>query len=111
MNAAGTCGVTTTSQQYPRPRRTTVMAGKNRQERPGISPSRAGLGRRRVLSRGAALSGLATAAVLVAACGAPGGYTGSSGAAANSGTKGNTAATNAAVSARQLSGIGTALVN
>ena len=85
------------------------MAGKNRQARPGLSPSRAGL--RRLLRRGAALSGLAAAAVLVAACGAPGGYTGSSGAAGNSGTNGTAAAANATVSARQLSGIGTALVN
>jgi predicted lipoprotein with Yx(FWY)xxD motif len=61
-----------------------------------------------VLSRGAALSGLATAAVLVAACGSPGGYTASSGAA---GSNGNAAAANATVSTHQLSGIGTALVN
>ena len=87
------------------------MAGKNRQAQPGLSPSRAGLGRQRLLRRGAALSGRATAAVLVAACGAPGGYTGSSGAAENSGTSGTAAAANATVSARQLSGIGTALVN
>ena len=84
------------------------MAGKNRQAQPGLSPSRAGLGRQRLLRRGAALSGLATAAVLVAACGGPGGYTGSSGA---TGTSGTARAANATVSARQLSGIGTALVN
>ena len=87
------------------------MAGKNRQALPGVSPSRAGLGGQRVLRRGAALSGLATAAVLVAACGASGGYTGSSGAPGNSGANGHAAAANTAVSARQLTGIGTALVN
>jgi predicted lipoprotein with Yx(FWY)xxD motif len=61
-----------------------------------------------VLRRGAAVSGLATAAVLMAACGASGGNAGSPGVAGSSGANRDVAA-NAAVSARHLSGIGTAL--
>jgi predicted lipoprotein with Yx(FWY)xxD motif len=87
------------------------MTGTYRQAQSGLSPSRAGRGRQRVLRRGAALSGLAAAAVLVAACGSSGGNTASSGAAGNGGSNGNAVAVNATVSTRQLSGIGTALVN
>ena len=87
------------------------MTGTYRQAQSRLSSSRAGRGRQRVLRRGAALSGLATAAVLVAACGSPGGNTASSGAAGNGGSNGNAAVVNATVSTRQLSGIGTALVN
>jgi hypothetical protein len=49
------------------------MAATYRQEHPGVSPSRAGRGRQRVLRCGATLSGLAVAAALVAACGSSGG--------------------------------------
>jgi predicted lipoprotein with Yx(FWY)xxD motif len=86
------------------------MAATYHQEQPGVSPSQAGRGRQRVLRRGATLSGLAVAAVLVAACGSPGGSTASSGAGGNSGSNGSVAAANAAVSTRQLSGVGTVLV-
>ncbi|MBO0824739.1 MAG: hypothetical protein J2P27_12905 [Actinobacteria bacterium] len=60
----------------------------------------------RVLRRGAALSGLATAAALVAACG-------SHGSTASTGAGGSNvnAAAKAAVSTRQLSGIGAVLVS
>jgi predicted lipoprotein with Yx(FWY)xxD motif len=81
------------------------MACIYRHTRPGVDPSQA---RRRALRRGAALSGLAGAAALVAACGSSAGNTASSGA---SRTGGNAATAKAAVSARRLSGIGTALVN
>jgi predicted lipoprotein with Yx(FWY)xxD motif len=57
------------------------------------------------------VSGLAAAAVLAAACGSSGGNTASQGAGPNSGGKPNAAAGSAAVSSRQLSGIGAALVN
>jgi predicted lipoprotein with Yx(FWY)xxD motif len=63
-----------------------------------------------VLGRGATLSGLAVTAALVAACGSPGGNTASSGAGGNSGSNGSVAGANAAVSTRQLSGVGTVLV-
>lgn len=86
------------------------MASTYHQAQPGVSPSQAGRGRQRVLRCGAALSGLAGAAVLIAACGSSGGNTASSGAGGNSGSNGNVAAASATVSARQLSGIGTALV-
>jgi predicted lipoprotein with Yx(FWY)xxD motif len=86
------------------------MASTYRQAQPGVSSSQAGRGRRRVLRRCAVLCGLATAAVLAAACSSSGGYTASAGAGGNSGSNGNAAAANSAVSARQLSGIGTALV-
>lgn len=83
------------------------MAGTYHQEQPGASPSRAGRGRQRLLRRGATLAGLAVTAALVAACGSPGGSTASSGASGNSGS---VATANAAVSTRQLSGVGTVLV-
>jgi predicted lipoprotein with Yx(FWY)xxD motif len=83
------------------------MAATYHQEQPGVSSSRAGRGRQRVLRRGATLSGLAVTAALVAACGSPGGSTASSGAG---GSNGSVAAANAAVSTRQLSGVGTVLV-
>jgi predicted lipoprotein with Yx(FWY)xxD motif len=79
------------------------MATTDRQGQPGISPSQAGRRRQRALRHGTALTGLAAAA-LVAACGSSGGST------ASSGTSGK-AAPNTVVSARQLSGIGTVLVN
>jgi predicted lipoprotein with Yx(FWY)xxD motif len=75
---------------------------------PDAGSSQAGCGQGRALRRGTALCGLAAAAVLVAACGSSGGSTASSAGGANSG---NTAAAKAAVSTRQLSGIGTALVD
>ncbi len=61
--------------------------------------------RLRMLRRGAALSGLAGAAILVAACGSSGGYS------ASSTTTPKAAATKTAVSTRQLTGVGTVLVN
>jgi predicted lipoprotein with Yx(FWY)xxD motif len=81
------------------------MAGIYRPAAPGLRSSQAGRRPRRVLRRGTALCGLAAAALLVAACGSPGGST------ASSGGGGNAAAATVAVSTRQLSGIGTALVN
>jgi predicted lipoprotein with Yx(FWY)xxD motif len=75
--------------------------------RPGAS-SQAHRGPRRTLRRGAVLSGLAAAAV-VAACGSPGASTANSGGGGRS--SGNSAAAKGAVSTRQLSGIGTALVD
>jgi len=63
-----------------------------------------------MLECGAALAGLATAAALVAACGSSGGNTASSGASQSTSGNGTAASANATVSARQLSGIGTALV-
>jgi predicted lipoprotein with Yx(FWY)xxD motif len=81
------------------------MAGIYRPAAPGLRSSQAGRWPRRVLRRGTALSGLATAALLVAACGSPGGST------ASSGGGGNATAATGAVSTRQLAGIGTALVN
>jgi predicted lipoprotein with Yx(FWY)xxD motif len=88
------------------------MARIYRRAQPGACPSQARKGRHRVLGGGATLSGLAAAAVLVAACGSPGGNTASPGAAGTSGSSGKVAADKGAVSARQLSGgIGTALVN
>ena len=83
------------------------MAATHRQEQPGISPSQAGRARQRALRRGATLSGLAVTAALVAACGSPGGNTATSG---GGGSNGSVAAANAAVSTRQLSGVGTVLV-
>lgn len=84
------------------------MAGPDRPAAPGVSSSQAGRRPRRPLRRGAALSGLASAALLVAACGSPGGTAASSGGGGNTG---NAAAAKGAVSTRQLSGIGTALVD
>lgn len=62
---------------------------------------------RRMLRRGAVVSGLAVAAVVVAACGSPGGNTSSGGGNAGSTGSGGNAGT---VSTRDLTGIGTALV-
>jgi predicted lipoprotein with Yx(FWY)xxD motif len=86
------------------------MAGTYRQEQPGGSPSQAGRGRQRLLKRGATLSVLAATAALVAACGSSGGNTASSGTGGNNASSGSVAAANAAVSTRQLSGVGTVLV-
>jgi predicted lipoprotein with Yx(FWY)xxD motif len=83
------------------------MAATYPPAQPCVSPPQAGRGRPRVLSRAAALSGLAAAAALVAACGSSGGTTASSGAGRSSG---NAPAASAAVSTRELSGIGTVLV-
>jgi predicted lipoprotein with Yx(FWY)xxD motif len=61
------------------------------------------------MRRGAAICGLAAAAALVAACGSSGGNTGSG---ANSGSNaGSGGAAGASVSARQLSGVGSVLVD
>jgi len=87
------------------------MAGTYRPAAPGFGFSQAGRGPQRRLRRGAALSILAAAAVLVAACGSPGGSTASTGGGGNAGGSGNAAAVTGAVSTRQLSGIGTALVD
>lgn len=98
------------------------MAGTYRQSQPAGSRPQAGRGRRRVrrgatlsgrrgVRRGATLSGLAAAAALVAACGSSAGNAASSGTGGNSGTQGNPAAAKAAVSARQVTGVGTVLVN
>jgi predicted lipoprotein with Yx(FWY)xxD motif len=84
------------------------VAGTSHPAAPGFSSSRAGCGPRRTLRRGLALSGLAAAAVLVAACGSPGRNTPSPG---TGGSSGNAAAAKGAVSTRQLSGIGTVLVD
>lgn len=79
----------------------------HRHRPPGVSPAHApahaGERRQRLLARGAALTGLAAAFMLVAACGSSGGSTASSGASSK-------AAPTAVVSARQLSGIGAVLV-
>jgi predicted lipoprotein with Yx(FWY)xxD motif len=89
------------------------MARIYRHARSCLSPSQtrqarqARRARRPVLMRGAALSGLAGATALVAACGSSAANTASSGASRSGG---NAATTNAAVSARHLSGVGTALV-
>jgi predicted lipoprotein with Yx(FWY)xxD motif len=82
------------------------MTGMHHPAAPGFRSSPAGRGPRRVLGTGTAVSGLAAAALLVAACGSPGG----SAAGAGSGNSGSAAAAKSAVSTRQLSGIGTALV-
>jgi len=79
------------------------MAGMHRPAAPGFRSPAAGRGPRRVLSSGAAVSGLAAAALLAAACGSAGGSTAST-------DSGSTGAAKGAVSTRQLSGIGTALV-
>jgi predicted lipoprotein with Yx(FWY)xxD motif len=84
------------------------MPTAHRQAHPAVTPSQARVGRKRVARRAGVLSGLSVAAALVAACGSSPGNAPSSGADGNSG---KSAAANAAVSARQLSGIGTALVN
>ena len=84
------------------------MAGTCHQARRGISASQAGTGGVR---RGAALSGIAAAAVLVAACGSSAANTAASGYSSGGGSSGKAAAANSTVSTRQLSGIGTVLVN
>jgi predicted lipoprotein with Yx(FWY)xxD motif len=85
------------------------MAGTYRKALPGNSSWLAAPGRQRVLRRGAALFGLAAAAVLVTACGSSG-STASSGSGSTSGSSGSTASANV-VSARQLTGVGNVLVN
>jgi predicted lipoprotein with Yx(FWY)xxD motif len=80
-----------------------LMAGTYR---PAAS-SQAGSGPRRMLRRGAAACGLA-AAMVVVACSSPGGSTARSAGGPDSA---NPAAAAGAVSTRQLSGIGTALVD
>lgn len=92
------------------------MAGTYRHAQPDLSRWRAGRGRPRVLRRGAALSGLAAASVLVAACASQGGSTAGSGYGGTSGSNGGSggsanAAASSTVAARQLSGIGTVVVN
>jgi predicted lipoprotein with Yx(FWY)xxD motif len=83
------------------------MARTYHQALSGPSPSHAGRRRQHLPKRGAALSGLAAASVLAAACGSSGGSTASSGA----GSTGKVAAAKAIVSTRQLTGIGTVLVS
>jgi len=90
------------------------MTGTHRAGAPGFTSSQASRRPRRMLRRGTALSGLAAAAMLVAACGSPGGGTASlagGGSAASPGGGGNAPAANRVVSTRQLSGIGTVLVD
>jgi predicted lipoprotein with Yx(FWY)xxD motif len=82
------------------------MAGMHRPAAPGFRSPRAGHGPRAVLSSGAAVSGLAAAALLAAACGSAGGSTASTG----GGNSDSAGGAKGAVSTRQLSGIGTALV-
>jgi predicted lipoprotein with Yx(FWY)xxD motif len=74
-------------------------------------PGRSHAGVRWQLKRGAALSGVAAASVLVAACGSSAGSTTSSGAGATTGSTGKVATAKAIVSTRQLTGIGTVLVS
>jgi predicted lipoprotein with Yx(FWY)xxD motif len=73
----------------------------------GLSPSHAGRRRQHLLKRGAALTGLAAASMLAAACGSSGGSTASSGA----GSTGKAATAKAIVSTRQLTGVGTVLAS
>ena len=90
------------------------MTGTHRAGAPGFTSSQASRRPRRMLRRGTALSGLAAAAVLVAACGSPSGSTASPGAggnAASPGGGGNAPAADRVVSTRQLGGIGTVLVD
>lgn len=70
-------------------------------------PRQAARSRQCLLRLSAALSGIAAAAMLVAACGSSGGNSGSPGAGGSSGST----ASASVVSARQLSGVGTVLVN
>jgi predicted lipoprotein with Yx(FWY)xxD motif len=91
------------------------MAGTYRPALPArgsAQASRASRRSRRMLTRGAAVSGLAAAGVLVAACGSSGGSTPSSGGGSprSGGNGGNAGAAGGTVSTRQLTGIGTALV-
>jgi predicted lipoprotein with Yx(FWY)xxD motif len=87
------------------------MAGTYGRGTPDAGSSQAGRGQRRTLRRGAAVSGLAAAALLVTACGSAGGGTASPGGGGNSGNSGSTGAANSALSTRRLGGIGTALVD
>jgi predicted lipoprotein with Yx(FWY)xxD motif len=80
------------------------MTTTDHRAQPGVSPSQAGRGRQRLLRHGAALAGFAAAAMLAAACGSSGGNTASPAASGK-------AAPKTVVSARQLSGVGTVLVN
>jgi predicted lipoprotein with Yx(FWY)xxD motif len=77
------------------------MAGTHRPAAPGFHSSQPGPGPRSVLRAGTAVAGLAAATLLAAACGST---------ASSSGNSGSAAAAKGAVSTRQLSGIGTALV-
>ncbi|HEU5384403.1 MAG TPA: hypothetical protein VFV73_00705 [Streptosporangiaceae bacterium] len=94
------------------------MAGIYRPALParGSSPaSRKSRRSRRMLRRGAVASGLAAAAVVVAACGSPGGSTSAGGGSTSAGggstgSGGNAGAAAGTVSTRNLTGIGTALV-
>jgi predicted lipoprotein with Yx(FWY)xxD motif len=72
------------------------MRSTHRPAAPRVSSSRAGGGPRRVLRLGSALSGLAAVSVLLASCGSAGG---------------SVPAQKDAVATRQLSGIGTVLVD
>jgi predicted lipoprotein with Yx(FWY)xxD motif len=83
------------------------MTTTDHRAQPGVSPSQAGRRRRRLLQHGAALAGFAVAGALAAACGS----SGSSGGNTASPAASAKAAPNTVVSARQLSGIGTVLVN
>lgn len=85
------------------------MAGTAHQPQPGTSPSRARPVRHRALTRGAALCGLAGAAMLVTACGSSSTDLPSPRPDSTSAAGGNSAAAKTALSARQLSGIGSAL--
>ncbi len=87
------------------------MARTYHQALSGLSPSHAGGRRQHLLKRGAALSGLAAASVLAAACGSSGGSTASSGAGATSGSTGKVATAKAIVSTRHLTGIGSVLAS
>lgn len=87
------------------------MAGIYRPALPARGSAQASRMSRRMLRRGAVVSGLAAAAVVVAACGSSGGSTGSGGGNAGStGSGPNAGATAGTVSTRNLTGIGTALV-
>jgi predicted lipoprotein with Yx(FWY)xxD motif len=84
------------------------MEGKFHAGQPNDRPPRLGQGGLRIVLRGGAVSGLAAAALVVAACGSSG-STASARTAGHHGTSQNPAG-NAAVSTRQLSGIGVVLV-
>lgn len=89
------------------------MAGTYRPARPAGSAQATRKPRRtrRLLTGGVAISGLAAAALLVAACGSSGGTAQSSGGGTGSaGNGGSQGAAGGTVSTRNLSGIGTALV-
>jgi predicted lipoprotein with Yx(FWY)xxD motif len=87
------------------------MAGIYRPALPARGSAQASRTSRRMLRRGAVVSGLAAAAVVVAACGSSGGSTSSGGGNAGStGSGPNAGASSGTVSTRNLTGIGTALV-